>query len=67
MFVLLHVVALKDKLVAKWECNGLSFRQYIYNSCVVMLFFNNKVIHKIKRQNNATQRFILHINRNKHL
>ena len=45
MFVLLHVVALKDKLVAKWEGNGLSFRQYVYTSCVVVLFFNNKVIH----------------------
>ena len=33
-----HVVALKDKLIAKWEGNGLIFRQYVYTSCVVVLF-----------------------------
>ena len=33
MFVLLHVVALKDKLAATWESNGLSFKQYVYTSC----------------------------------
>ena len=43
--LVLHVVALKDKLVAKWEGIGLSFRQYVYTSCFVVLFFNNKVIH----------------------
>ena len=45
MFIRLHVVALKDKRVTKWEGNGLSFRQFVYTSCVVVLFLNNKVIH----------------------
>ena len=45
MFVLLHVVALKDKLIAKWEGNGLSLRQYVCTSCVVVLLFDNEVIH----------------------
>ena len=28
-YVNVLLVALKDKLKAKWECNDLSFRQYV--------------------------------------
>ena len=45
--VLLHVVALKEKLVAKREGNGQSFRLYVYTSCVVVVFLNKKVIHLV--------------------